>query len=539
MYRPTHSIGIFGALILMLCIQDSHAGSATWDVNPSSGDWNTATNWTPTTVPNGFGDVATFGFSHITDVFVSHPRNTQSDTVDAIIFSASATNPYTITIPPGPLNLFVGGIVNNSGVTQNFVVNAGPGGSFGELFVDGVTVGGSITFTNNGSTSFNGGLTVFSGGSASDCTFINNGNRASVGFANAGTTDFLSATTYNGTFINNGGTVSGAEGGATRLSDSTAVGGTFTNNGSAVSGAKGGATKFEGRSSATDSTLIANGGINGGQGGKILFSGLSDGGTSRVAVFGNGNLDISLHHGSVTIGSLEGDGHVFLGSNNLSEGSNNLSTVFSGTIADVGSLTKIGSGTLVLSGANSYSGETNVTGGILQLDGSITSKTTVGAGGTISGRGTINGNLVNRSTVSPGDGLLGTLAINGSYTQASSGALLIDIAGADSGQTSLLNVFGTASLVGLLDPVLQNGFVPLVGEQFVFLEYGSLSGALFIHDRNIDDAMEHWVISYEPGQAILTVAAGKASVPDQASTLLLMTLSLVTLLGLHANPRRS
>ena len=480
-----------------------------------------------------------FGFSHITDVFVSHPRNTQSDTVDAIIFSASATNPYTITIPPGPLNLFVGGIVNNSGVTQNFVVNAGPGGSFGELFVDGVTVGGSITFTNNGSTSFNGGLTVFSGGSASDCTFINNGNRASVEFANAGTTDFFPRPRTMELLLTTAGP-SAAQKAARRI---------YSIRPQSVellrimvvrlAAPKGGATKFEGRSSATDSTLIANGGINGGQGGKILFYGLSDGGTSRVAVFGNGNLDISLHHGSVTIGSLEGDGHVFLGSNNLSEGSNNLGTVFSGTIVDVGSLTKIGSGTLVLSGANSYSGETNVTGGILQLDGSITSKTTVGAGGTISGRGTINGNLVNRSTVSPGDGLPGTLAINGSYTQASSGALLIDIEGADSSQKSLLNVFGTASLAGLLDPVLQNGFVPLVGEQFVFLEYGSLSGALFIHDRNIDDAMEHWVISYEPGQAILTVAAGKASVPDQASTLLLMTLSLVTLLGLHANLRRS
>ena len=29
------------------------AGSATWDLNPGSGDWNTATNWTPATVPNG------------------------------------------------------------------------------------------------------------------------------------------------------------------------------------------------------------------------------------------------------------------------------------------------------------------------------------------------------------------------------------------------------------------------------------------------------------------------------------------------------
>jgi hypothetical protein len=29
------------------------AGSATWLTNPGSGNWNSATNWTPATVPNG------------------------------------------------------------------------------------------------------------------------------------------------------------------------------------------------------------------------------------------------------------------------------------------------------------------------------------------------------------------------------------------------------------------------------------------------------------------------------------------------------
>jgi hypothetical protein len=38
---------------------------------------------------------------------------------------------------------------------------------------------------------------------------------------------------------------------------------------------------------------------------------------------------------------------------------------------------------------------------------------------------------------------------------------------------SILDILGSATLSGMLDPVLQNDFVPLVGEQFVFLEYGS------------------------------------------------------------------
>jgi hypothetical protein len=130
------------------------------------------------------------------------------------------------------------------------------------------------------------------------------------------------------------------------------------------------------------------------------------------------------------------------------------------------------------------------------------------------------------------------LTVN-SYTQTSPGKLLIDIAGFNTGEFSVLDVLGSATLGGLLDPVLQNGFVPTVGQEFVFLEYASFSGSLFIHDRNIDGTMEHWDISYEPGHALLSVAAGNVSIPDQASTFLLMTLSLLGLVGLQANLRRS
>ena len=43
-----------------------YADSATWNLNPTSGDWNTANNWTPATVPNGRDDVASFSTSAIT-----------------------------------------------------------------------------------------------------------------------------------------------------------------------------------------------------------------------------------------------------------------------------------------------------------------------------------------------------------------------------------------------------------------------------------------------------------------------------------------
>ena len=35
------------AIVFVLTTQFAHAGSATWNLNPTSGDWISAANWTP------------------------------------------------------------------------------------------------------------------------------------------------------------------------------------------------------------------------------------------------------------------------------------------------------------------------------------------------------------------------------------------------------------------------------------------------------------------------------------------------------------
>jgi hypothetical protein len=96
----------------------TYAISAQWDLDPISGDWNTAANWTPNGVPNGSADIATFdSTSKITDISIS--KDTE---VNGIIFTSAATNPYTITASPGIfLTLSGTGITNNSRTKQNFV----------------------------------------------------------------------------------------------------------------------------------------------------------------------------------------------------------------------------------------------------------------------------------------------------------------------------------------------------------------------------------------------------------------------------------
>jgi autotransporter-associated beta strand protein len=604
---------LIGSGLMLLLSVIARAGSATWDLNPGSGDWNTAANWTPMTVPNGSTDTATFALSNTTSVSIS--ANTE---VNGITFTAAATNPYTITASPGfTLTLTGAGITNNSGIAQNFVTG---GEQFGQIsFTNNATAGNSTiftnnngannsegghtfffntstagsgtfinnsgtvtglfqgfteffdtstaangTFTNNGSTisnTFDAGETVFNATSTAGSATINN-NGAAASNAGGGETFFnATSTAGSATINNNGGTVSGAHGGITFFSliggTSTAGNGTFINNGATVSGAYGGATEFFSTSTAGSATLIANSGTGGGQGGAILFEEESTGSTSRIEVFGNGNLDISPHGSTgVTIGSIEGDGSAFLGANNLTVGSNNLSTTFSGVIQDGGqnggvggSLTKSGTGTLELTGANTYTGGTNINGGILKINGSITSNASVNHGGTLAGTGRVHGNVTNNGRVSPGGNALGpgTLTVD-SYTQASNGRLLIDIAGPSTGEFSVLDVLGNANVNGILHPVLLNGFIPTVGESFTFMDYTALTGAFSrIQNQVFGHGMEHWLVTYQATDTILTAESGPrhpgvrdlgvtvVTIPDQGSTFLLLTSSLLGLMTYRHN----
>jgi len=243
------------------------------------------------------------------------------------------------------------------------------------------------------------------------------------------------STAGNGTFTNNGGTTDGSGGAQLQFLDtSTASNGTFINNGGIGGGSEGGhggQTRFYGPSTAANATLIANGsaGLYYWNPGAILFSLDSTGGTARVEVFDNGNLDISGHNApGVTVGSIEGTGNVFLGANNLAVGSNNLSTTFSGVMQDGGSLTKIGTSTLTLTGENTYTGGTTIEGGKLVVNNTSGSGTSSGAvqvnAGTLGGRGTIAGEVIvgngtgTRAVLAPGrsEDKAGTLTIQSALT---------------------------------------------------------------------------------------------------------------------------
>jgi fibronectin-binding autotransporter adhesin len=130
-----------------------------------------------------------------------------------------------------------------------------------------------------------------------------------------------------------------------------------------------------------------------------------------VEVFGNGNLDISfsVRGSGVTFGSIEGNGIVFLGAENLTVGGNKLSTTFSGVIQDGGlnnvtggSLNKIGKGKLTLTNANSYNGGTVINNEKLIV--SITSGSATGAGAVQVNAGMLRGDGIIAGAVTVGKG---------------------------------------------------------------------------------------------------------------------------------------
>src|SRR6266496_3431434 len=422
--------------LLLSTASSSFAGSATWKASPATGDWFTATNWTPTTVPNGPADTATFASSNKRRPFIAFNAE-----LNGIVFNPGASA-FTIVNAPGTsptLTISGAGITNNSGIVQNFAfelagaqilfLNSATAGSLTAFTTTNMTFGGNstagnATFTNNGLMTFTNTSTAGNG------TFTN------PGFIQFGEVPGDASTAGNGIFTNPGSASSTVGGGLVVFHFGTAGDATFINDGATASGGIAGETLFQDTGDAANALLIANGGTGGGDGGSIQFATASTGGTAQVQVFGNGNLDISGHNApGITTGSIQGNGAVFLGANNLTVGTNNLSTTFSGLIQDGGSgggaggsLTKAGNGKLSLTNANTYTGGTTITRGTLLVKNTTGSATGTGAvqvnAGTLGGTGKIDGAVTVGTGTSSGAILLagnsatkpGTLTVNNTLT---------------------------------------------------------------------------------------------------------------------------
>src|SRR5262249_12012506 len=197
----------------------------------------------------------------------------------------------------------------------------------------------AYSFTINGATfSINGAGIANSSAFAPSFTnnffmFFNSGTAANAAITNNGSISFLgSSSAGSSTIINSG------SGSLISFSDtSTAGSATITTNGGAL-------TQFTSNTNGGNARFIAN------AGGTVDFSGTSG----------------PLSNGRITAGSIEGAGTYSIGSNELTVGSNDLSTTLSGSIQDGGargSLVDEGSGQLTLTGSSNIGGTLTVVSG--------------------------------------------------------------------------------------------------------------------------------------------------------------------------------
>ncbi len=99
-------------------------------------------------------------------------------------------------------------------------------------------------------------------------------------------------------------------------------------------------------------------------------------------------------------------------------------------------------------------------------------------GGLLGGAGVIVGHVRNAALITVGfDGVPGSLAIQGDYTQTADGTLAMEIGGTDPGTGyDYLSVSGTATLDGTLEVSVLDGFFAQPGDTFTLVNFGQLQG---------------------------------------------------------------
>ncbi len=453
---------------------------------------------TPLTMSGIFSGTGALTKSGIGTLILSG-ANTYSGgtTLSAGILSVAADN--SLGNASGALTFNGGTLQATTGFTSSRNVNMTAAGTIDvtgtPLTMSGI-FSGTGTLTKNGigalalsaANSYTGGTTISAGvlyvsadnnlGNSSGILTFNGGElQATAGFtssrnvtmAGPGTIDVVvTPLTMSGIF-------SGA-GALTKLGIGTLIlsGANSYSGGTTVS-----AGTLQGTTTSLQGTINNNSSVIFDQATSGTYSGVMSG-TGALTKSGTGTLTLggaNTYSGGTTVsaGTLQGTTTSLQGTIN-----NNSSVIFdqatagtySGAMSGTGTLMKCGNGVLTFSGINTYIGMTSIQQGGLAVNGAIGGPVFVSPSTSLRGTGSV-GTVQNNGAVIPGASI-GTLIINGDYTQDPTASLIIEID--DSPVISdLLSITGTANLDGILDLDPLPGIYQ-AGTAYTFLQASTING---------------------------------------------------------------
>jgi hypothetical protein len=268
--------------------------------------------------------------------------------------------------------------------------------------------------------------------------------------------------------------------------------------------ANGGAPDYSGLTSIDGDNLYANSGAVLAFPDVTEYAGATAGFASNTLQASGASADgapsrIDLSHATVLTGVTGNYGTVYIkalagGKVNLSNAASNPAGSIQFTADGAGSTINLSSLGAIASTTNTVSslqasnnGQISLSAGTVGLTqvnvtsvsaGTITAGTLqLFPGSSLSGTSTIQANVINAGTTTPGSNGSGVLTIAGNFTQYGDGALDIQVGGLTAGsQFGQVAVGGAATLGGTLAVSLINGFTPQVGNSFPILTFGSQSG---------------------------------------------------------------
>jgi outer membrane autotransporter protein len=382
--------------------------------------------------------------------------------------------------------LSAGAVTVNTGSTFN-IATASSAETIGDL-----SGGGAVALGGQGLTAGTANNTTYSGVMSGTGSFTK---------AGSGTLTFSGSNTYSGGTTISAGTLQlGANNGAgtgplavtgtlnmagfnqttTSLSGAGTIAlgsGVLTASAGSFSGAIGGTGGIAKTGAGTLNISNANNAYSGGttvSGGTLTIAANNAAGTGPLAVASGATFSQATFN--QTVAGLSGAGTVTSTGGMLT---NTGSGTFTGTVTSTATLNQSGTGAQVLDGNETFA-STTVSAGTLEVgdinntSASLTSPVTVSSGGTLMGHGSITGNLTSSGgTVQPG-GTIGTLTINGNYTQNASSNLAIEL---NPTTSSVLRVNGSASLAGMLTLMPDTGSAYPTGAYTIGKQYQILTAS--------------------------------------------------------------